>query len=86
MNKQLNLRASLLATFALLLISYLVCIGGDLVFGWTMYESWMPLFPGFTWPLSGSGFLIGLIWVAVYSVYVPALFVLPYNYVVSRSK
>ena len=86
MNKQLNLRASLLATFALLLISYLVCIGGDLVFGWTMYESWMPLFPGFTWPLSSSGFLIGLIWVAVYSVYVPALFVLPYNYVVSRSK
>jgi hypothetical protein len=86
MTKQINLRASILATFTLLLISYLLCIGGDLVFGWTMYESWMPLFPGFTWPLSGSGFLFGLIWVAVYSVYVPALFVLPYNYVVSRSK
>jgi len=86
MNKQINLRASILATFTLLLISYLLCIGGDLVFGWTMYESWMSLFPGFTWPLSGSGFLIGLIWVAVYSVYVPALFVLPYNYFASRSK
>jgi hypothetical protein len=86
MTKQINLRASILATFTLLLISYLLCIGGDLVFGWTMYESWMPLFPGFTWPLSGSGFLLGLIWVAVYSVYVPALFVLPYNYVVSRTK
>jgi hypothetical protein len=84
MNNKLNLKAAVAASFTIFLLSYLLCIASDILFGWTMVESWLPLVPGLTWPLTSTGFLIGLVWVAVYSLYVPALFVLPYNYVVSR--
>jgi hypothetical protein len=85
MDNKLNLKAAIAASFVIFLLSYLLCIAGDFLFGWTMVESWLPLVPGFTWPLTSTGFLIGLVWVAVYSLYVPALFVLPYNYVASRA-
>lgn len=84
MKNPLNIKAAIGATIVLFIVSYLLCVGSDLLFGWTMYQSWMPLYPGFTWPLTAIGFLIGLLWVVVYSVYVPMLFILPYNYFVER--
>ncbi len=65
-------------------VSYLLCIAGDLLFGWTMYESWGPLLPGFEWPLTAGGFLIGLAWLIAYSLYFATVFVVPYNALITR--
>lgn len=86
MNKSLtlNFRAMTIALFIALVVSYIICIIGDLIFGWTMYEVWAPLLPGFTWPLTLSGFSLGLLWLVGYSLYSTVLLVLPYNYLVTR--
>ncbi len=84
MDRRLNFRA-LSITFGLALgVSYLVCIAGDLLFGWSMYEAWMPFVPGFTWPLTPTGVLIGLLWLTGYGLYGAALIVFPYNYLYRR--
>ncbi len=80
MAPKLNLRAVAITLFIALEISYFLCIAGDLLFGWTMYQAWMPVLPGFIWPLTLGGFLVGLLLLALYSVYGAALIVLPYNY------
>jgi hypothetical protein len=86
MNKTLtlNFRAVTVSLFIALVVSYIICIVGDLLFGWTMYEVWAPLLPGFTWPLTLSGFSIGLLWLVGYSLYIAVLLVFPYNYFVKR--
>ena len=83
--KVLNFKATVFGILVALIVSYSVCILGDLIFGWTMYQAWMPLLPGFTWPLTAGGFLLGLLWLLAYSIYVPIVFVLPYNYLLLRS-
>ncbi len=83
--KTINFKAMVFGILAALIVSYILCILGDLIFGWTMYQAWMPLLPGFTWPLTAGGFLLGLLWLLAYSIYVPIVFVLPYNYIVRRS-
>lgn len=83
--KTINFKATVFGILAALIVSYILCILGDLIFGWTMYQAWMPLLPGFTWPLTAGGFLLGLLWLLAYSIYVPIVFVLPYNYIVRRS-
>lgn len=82
--KTLNFKASIFGTLVTLIASYLICIAGDLLLGWSMYEAWIPLLPGFTWPLTVSGFLIGLLWLVGYALFLPIVFVLPYNYYVNR--
>ena len=67
-------------------VTYVLCIAGDLLFGWTMFKAWAPFLPGFTWPPTIGGFLIGLIWIAACSVYSAALIALPYNYFVQRGR
>ncbi|MEE8389415.1 MAG: hypothetical protein V3S14_01280 [Anaerolineae bacterium] len=84
MTALLNLRATAIALLIALVVSYVLCLIGDLLLGWTMYQVWMPLLPGFTWPLTVTGFLVGLLWLVGYSLYVAALLVLPYNYLVQR--
>lgn len=84
MTTKLEFRAFTLTLSVAGIVSYILCIAGDLLFGWTMYEVWQPLLPGFTWPLTPSGFLFGLIWLVVYSLYGAALIVLPYNLLVRR--
>lgn len=84
MSTKLEFRAVLLTLLIAGLLSYVLCIAGDLLFGWTMYEVWAPLLPGFTWPLTPSGFLIGLIWLFLYSLYGAALIVWPYNLFATR--
>jgi hypothetical protein len=85
MNATLNFRAVVITLLIALVVSYVLCIAGDLLFGWTMYQAWMPLLPGFTWPLTVGGFLIGLFWLVGYSVHGAAILVLPYNYLVRRA-
>jgi hypothetical protein len=84
MGLKLNLRATVLTLLSASVVSYVLCIAGDLLFGWTMYQAWMPLLPGFTWPLTAGGFLIGLLWLAAYSVYFGVLIVVPYNRLAGR--
>ena len=82
---KLDFRAMLLTLFMAGLVSYVLCIAGDLLFGWTMYQIWAPLMPGFTWPLTPAGFLVGLIWLLLYSLYGAALIVWPYNLFARRT-
>jgi len=84
MTALLNFRATAITLLIVLVVSYVLCLGGDLLFGWTMYQAWMPLLPGFTWPLTVQGFLLGLLWLVGYSLYGAVLVVLPYNYLVRR--
>jgi hypothetical protein len=84
MKRKLDFRAFTLTLFIAGLVSYILCIAGDLLFGWTMYQIWAPLMPGFTWPLTPQGFLIGLVWLVLYSFYIAVLVVWPYNLFVRR--
>ena len=84
MKTTINFKSLTLTFLVGLVVSYVLCIAGDLLLGWKMYQVWAPLLPGFTWPLSAGGFLIGLIWLVGYSLYTAALIALPYNYLARR--
>ena len=84
MRSTISFRALTFALLITLVVSYVLCIAGDVLFGWTMYQAWMPILPGFTWPLTLGGFLIGLIWLVGYSIYAATLIPFPYNYFVRR--
>ena len=84
MKSRIDFRAMTITLLFASVVSYVLCIAGDLLFGWTMYQLWIPLLPGFTWPLTAVGFLIGLLWLVGYSIYAAALISLPYNYFIRR--
>ncbi|HSM72712.1 MAG TPA: hypothetical protein VK851_14295 [Anaerolineales bacterium] len=84
MKSRIDLGALTITLLFASVVSYVLCIAGDLLFGWTMYQLWIPLLPGFTWPLTAVGFLIGLLWLVGYSIYAAALVSLPYNYFIRR--
>lgn len=84
MQPSLKFRPLAITLFVALSVSYVLCIAGDLLFDWRMYAAWMPLLPGFTWPLTAVGFLIGLIWIVGYSLYINALIIFPYNYLIRQ--
>lgn len=86
MKNGINFRALTITLLIAFAASYVLCIAGDLLFGWTMYQAWAPLLPGFTWPLTIGGFLIGLLWLVGYSLYAAALIAFPYNYFVRRER
>lgn len=79
MGRKISLRAVSVTLFVAMLVTYILCVAGDVLFGWTMYTVWAPLLPGFTWPLSVAGFLIGLLWLVAYSLYIGIILVVPYN-------
>ena len=86
MSGRLSIRQVAGALFVTLLVSYLLCIGfGLLVDGAEMYKVWMPLLPGFTWPVTFKGVAVGLAWLGAYSVSSAALLVFVYDYIMSRS-
>ena len=84
MKATISFRALALALFIFISVSYLLCIAGDLLFGWNTLQSLAPFIPGFTWPLSFTGFLIGLLWIVVCSLYSAAWIAYPYNYFLKR--
>ncbi len=86
MRNMIGFRALALTLFVALTVSYVLCIAGDLLLGWTMYQAWMPLLPGFTWPLSVRGFLMGMLWLVVYSLYSAAIIAWPYNYMIRHQR
>ena len=54
--------------------TYVLCVGFDLLFpGQAMYQSWLRLFPGFTW-LTWASFLLGLVESFAYGWYVALVF------------
>ncbi|NOX27302.1 MAG: hypothetical protein GXP21_03785 [Gammaproteobacteria bacterium] len=69
-----------------LAISFVLCVGFDLVFpDIAMYESWQKLLPGFEW-LSWQSFLLGLIESYGYGWYFTLVWVPIYNFVVLRKR
>ena len=82
MNKPIRFQPVAITFLIALSVSYLLCIALGLAFDWTMYQSWLPLLPGLTWPVTAVSFLIGWLWIVGYSFYGAAILVLPYNYLV----
>lgn len=68
------------ASSLFLLISYVLCVGFDLLFPQhAMYTAWQALLPGFEW-ISWKSFFIGLIEVWAYGWYFALVWVPIYNY------
>lgn len=61
-----------------LVVSYLLCVGYDLMFGQEMYRAWVQLLPGFVW-ISWGSFLLGLLEVVVYGYFFGMVFAPFYN-------
>ncbi len=86
MNKQISMSVVGHATSIFLALTYVLCIGFDLVFpGHAMYEAWQKLLPGFEW-LTLMGFLIGLIESYAYGWYFALIWVSLYNFFAKRAK
>lgn len=86
MKATLSFRSLALTLFIFFTLSYLLCIAADLWFGFRTLQVLASLLPGFSWPLTAGAFLIGLLWVAVCSLYSAALIAFPYNYFVHRER
>jgi hypothetical protein len=69
-----------------LTITYVLCVGFDLLFpDQSMHESWQRLLPGFTW-LTWPGFLLGLVESFAYGWYVALIFCPLFNFFAARSQ
>ncbi len=73
------------ATSLFLAITFVLCVGFDLVLPqMAMYRSWQALLPGFTW-ISWSSFLLGLVESYGYGWYVTLIWVPLYNVFAARA-
>lgn len=62
-----------------LAITFSLCVAFDLIFpGQAMYQSWLRLFPGFTW-LSGPSFVLGLAEAFGYGWFIALIFAPIFN-------
>ena len=69
---------------AFLGITYLLCVGFDLLFpDHAMYRVWAPLLPGFDW-LTWPCFFLGLVESVAYGWYIALVFGPLYNFFASR--
>ena len=85
MKHSLSLVAFGHATSLFLAITFVLCVGFDLVFPqMAMYRSWQALLPGFTW-ISWSSFLLGLVESYGYGWYVALIWVPLYNVLSARA-
>lgn len=86
MNARLSLLAVGHASSVLLAISFILCVGFDLLFPeHAMFKVWRDLLPGFEW-LSWPSFFLGLLESYGYGWYVALIWVPIYNFVVARSR
>ncbi len=84
MNQRMSLSAVGVATSTLFLITYLLCVGFDLLFPeLAMLQALLALLPGFVW-ISWPHFFLGLIESYGYGWYIALIWVPIYNFVVSR--
>jgi hypothetical protein len=66
------------------LITFVLCVGYDLLFpGQAMYQSWLRLLPGFAW-LSWRSFGLGLVESFAYGWYVALVFAPLFNFFAAR--
>jgi len=85
MKHSLSLVAFGHATSLFLAITFVLCVGFDLVFPhMAMYRSWQALLPGFTW-ISWSSFLLGLVESYGYGWYAALIWVPLYNVLTTRA-
>jgi len=73
-----------LAMGCFLSVTYVFCVGYDLMFDQRMYEVWLKLLPGFTW-ISWPSFLLGLVESFLYGIYFGLVFAPLYNFFLDRS-
>jgi len=67
-----------------LAITYVLCVGFDLIFpGQAMYQTWLRLMPGFTW-LTWPSFVLGLVESFAYGWYVALIFCPLFNFFAAR--
>lgn len=86
MQNKISIAAVGHASSLFLVISYVLCIGFDLVFpGHAMYEVWQKFLPGFEW-LTLKGFLFGLVGSYAYGWYIALVWVPPYNFFSKRGQ
>lgn len=65
-------------------ITYILCVGFDLIFpSQAMYPTWQHLLPGFTW-LTWWSFVLGLVETFAYGWYVALVFVPLFNVFAAR--
>jgi len=84
MNRRLSLTAIGHATSLFLLITFIVCVGFDLMFpDHAMYEAWQPLLPGFKW-ISWNSFFLGSLESYSYGWFFALIWVPIYNYIIVR--
>ena len=81
MNRGIALGAFGQATSLFLAITFMLCVGFDLLFpAHAMYQAWQRLLPGFTWiswssvcigllESYGYGWFVALIWAPLYNVF-----------------
>ncbi len=84
MKTSLQFRPVATTLFVVLGVSCVLYVASDWLIGWTMYEAWAPLLPGFAWQVTAAGFLIGWLWIVSYSMYGVALTVFPCKYLLYR--
>ena len=85
MKHSLSLVAFGHATSLFLAITFVLCVGFDLIFPqMAMYRSWQALLPGFTW-ISWSSFLLGLVESYGYGWYAALIWVPLYNVLSARA-
>jgi hypothetical protein len=69
-----------------LTVTFLICVAFDLIFpGYSMYEAWAGLLPGFVW-LTPAGFVIGLVETFLYGWYVALIFGGLFNTIANRGR
>ncbi len=84
MNSLISLKAVGHATSLLLAISFILCVGFDLIFpDYAMYQSWQALLPGFEW-LSWKSFVVGVVETYAYGWFFALIWVPIYNFSVSH--
>ena len=82
---RISLSATGHASSILLVISYTLCIGFDLLFPeQAMYTAWYKLLPGFEW-LSWKSYFIGLVETYAYGWYFAFIWVPLYNLFAART-
>jgi len=84
MKRTLSMSAVGFATSALLAISFILCVAGDLIVPThEMHSAWQRLLPGFEW-ISWGSFFLGLIESYAYGWYITLIWVPIYNVSASR--
>jgi len=86
MSRRISLSAVGHATSLFLLITFILCVGFDLMFpDHAMYEVWAKLLPGFKW-LSWESFFLGVLESYSYGWYFAVIWVPIYNAIIVRKQ